>query len=614
MDKYFIGISISELQQWLADDELPVITDRITHSRSPLDASLSDSELESLFKFLPAFSLDDTAGVLIVEVSGPESWKADENPHIRYLALSEVKRFIPLTDDAKIALSVNWSRVIRLSESIFEQQFTHFRISRKSIIALKAGNLFANLFIDHGPTKFSATNLFAKALPRALMAAEHRNPIEIEKLRYFGDDELLETWVERAFGDIKKYDKENKLSILRKKSENIRDIASVGFLLSTVEEVKTLTDNFRSIYKRLEGAAKDHDQSLVVVYADSELSQLKASFNVYPKDSETISLVTLGLFLRWKQAFHDQRSTVNVQSIFNDVNSMVGFVDVKLVSNALWMMGAYLGMENISPTYRYLHQEKYHALSFVGHENVLRPVVAWQLKNTNQSAEYELSPDSVQDSVAAKIPEHKLALEKNSPTTEEQQSAEQEKTDVPEAKFSESGQECVTNGAEHSTDKSGISEPASVVHTSVTARDVLTQQAQQLFQTANKVIESSERTTENDQTLTETESSSSDVAQTSAAGSNHLSNDNQQVAPCASSVSECQADTGGVESRQVRPTKAKSLKRNGSNKTERAIKKSVTSFNPEGVSFPVSAKPEGSQVEREGGSTSGKADKDDSLF
>jgi hypothetical protein len=614
MNKYFIGISISELQQWLADDELPVITERITHSRNPLGASLSGSELESLFKFLPAFSLDDTAGVMIVEVSGPETWKADENPHIRYLALSEVRKFIPLTDDAKIALSVNWSRVIQLSESVFEQQFTHFRIIRKSLIALKAGNLFANLFIDHGPTRFSATSLFAKALPRALMAAEHRNPNEIEKLRYFGDDELPETWVERAFGDIKKYDKENKLIILRKKSENIRDIASVGILLSTVVEVKDLTDKFRSIYIRLEGTAKDHNQSFVFVFADLELSQLKASFNVYSKDGESISLVTLGLFLRWKQAFHDQRSTVNAQSILSDVNNLIGFVDVELVANALWMMGAYLGMENISPTYRYLHQEKYHALRFVGNENVLKPVVAWQVKNTNQSAEYELSPDSVQDSVAAKIPENKLALKKYSPTTEEQQSAEQEKTDVPEAKLSESEQECFTNCAEHSTDKSGISEPASAVHTSVTSRDVLTQQAQQLSQTANKVIESSERTTENDQTLTETESSSSDVVQTSAAGSNHVSNDNQQAAPSASSVSECQTDTSGVESRQVRPTKTKSLKRNGSNKTERGVNKSVTSFNSEGVSSPVFAKPDGSQVEREGGSSSGKVGQDDSLF
>jgi len=440
MNKYFIGISISELQQWLADDELVFFTDRITHSRSLLDDSLSDSELEDLLISLPSFSLDDIAGVLIVEVKGPDTWRSDDNPHIRYLKLSDVKRFIPLTDEAKTALCLNWSNVIVLSEAIFNQPFTNFRIKRKSILAELAGNLFASLFIDHGPEGFSAPKVFVDSLPRAIMASEHRKLDEIENLSHLLNDKPLETWVERVFGDIKKYDKENKLIILRKKPENIRDIAIVGLLFSTVEEVKALTDTFRHIYKRLEGMAKDHHQSLTFVYADPDLSQLNVSFNVYSIGGESISLVTLGLFLRWKHAFHDQRSIVNVPSILNDVKSLVELVDVKQVSNALWMMGAYLGMENIAPNYRHSRQSDYPALCFANNVNSLEPVIAWQSKVNQFAAGHELSPDSAKEFGVERKPEHELASESNIVANEGTLSDQHEEKHALETMQTEEGQ------------------------------------------------------------------------------------------------------------------------------------------------------------------------------
>lgn len=620
MNKYFVGISISELQQWLADDELPVITDRVTHSRSLLDVSSSGSELENLFISLPAFSLDDIAGVLIVEVSGPGKWGADDNPHIRYLKLTDVKRFIPLTDDAKTALSVTWSRLIVLSEAIFEQQFTHFRISRKSILAGTAGNLFANIFIAYGPEEFVAAKFFADSLPRALMAAEHRKLVEIEKLRDRKNDELPETWVERAFGDIKKYDKENKIIIFRKKPNNIRDIAIVGLLFSTVEEIKALTDRFRTIYKRLEGTAKDNEKSLALIYADPELSQLKASFNVYPKDSESISLVTLGLFLRWKQAFHDERSTVNAQSMLNDVNSLVGFVDVELVANALWMMGAYLGMENITPTYRHLHQEKYPALRFAGNEKSLQPVAAWQLKMTMQPAEHKFTSGSVWDSGTAKTPEHESALEINTGGNEAPQLKQQEMKDVPETRQTESEQERAADGVEQSTAKSNSNELSFASDTLVTPKDAQTQQAQQVFQKNNAVTEPLERTTENDLASTKAESCTFEVAKTSAAASNHVADDIQQAAPSSPPVSEGKTETGSVESsqgtsqarriRKTTQTKQSAGRKKARSGADSAPKTSTTISKTEGVSSAALAKPEGSQGERDGGSESGQ----DTLF
>ncbi|KOG93950.1 hypothetical protein AL345_06520 [Aeromonas caviae] len=363
MSKYFIGISISELQHLFADNELPLLTDRVTYYKNcPDDSIPSDFDPGSIFNSLPAFSLDDPAGVLIVEISGPRTWEADDDPNIRYLTMSGVKQFIPLTEDARVALSIQWSDVIKLSEAIFEHEFTRFRINKKSISACKAGNLFANIFIDHKQSKFAASRLFTDSLPRALMAAEHKKQDEIGKTF----DRQVETWVERAFGDIRKYDKGNKLLDIKDKADSLKSIAVVGLMLRNVEveAVRVLTERLGKRWKILETKANDDTKSLAPVYSDEIFSRLDINFNINQNGNESINLVTLALFLRWKMAFHNQRSKVDMLSILDDVKSLTGIVDVKLVSNALWMMGAYLGMENIAHTHHHLNKEKYPTLKF----------------------------------------------------------------------------------------------------------------------------------------------------------------------------------------------------------------------------------------------------------
>ncbi len=54
MSKYFIGISISELQHWFADNELPLLTDRVTYYKNcPDDSIPSDFDPGSIFNSLP---------------------------------------------------------------------------------------------------------------------------------------------------------------------------------------------------------------------------------------------------------------------------------------------------------------------------------------------------------------------------------------------------------------------------------------------------------------------------------------------------------------------------------------------------------------------------------
>lgn len=402
MHRYFIGISVSELQQWLADDVLPVLTGRITYIKNHSGTALSLAAPDSLFVTLPAFAQDDPAGVLVAEVGGPGSWGEDEDPGIRRLPLSGVLRFIPLTEDAGKALTLHLAGMITLSPAMFEHGFTYFRIGRKSAAANRAGNLFANLLIDHGPAEFTAGSALAGSLPRALMAAEHRKPDDIAE--FFGQQagDFAETWVGRVFGDTRPA-RNNQPVNLKDMSPSRRGLYVLGVLMAGTETVKEQTGEIRTVWKGLEKTDVG-PPSLAVVYGDPTLSRLEMCLDVDQQGSARVSVVTLALFLHWKFAYHDQRSTVDVPSILKDVKSLVGLVKPEQVANALWMMGAYLGMEHVAPSYRYLHREKYPALLFAGKEEGLDSVPVWQLRHAAPLPAHQPGAASIHGARAAGMP------------------------------------------------------------------------------------------------------------------------------------------------------------------------------------------------------------------
>lgn len=379
MSQYIVSISIGELQRWLSDDQLSILSHRIVFSRSPIDGNLSAEYFECLFNHLPSFALDDSAGVLFVEIGPPSTWVLDNYHAVCHLKLSEVKRFIPLTEDSRKALGVRWSDVLNFSPAIFQSEFSYFRLTKKSLLARSAGNRFVNIFITSESDFICSDSLYCDSLIRAIMAAELSSFDEIEHAICCHNAALKETWIERLFGDVRKYDKENKLLHLNNVSTHLRSIMILGVLFSTVESTRIITDEIRSVYAKLKEQIKSDDKSLLLVYSNPELTKLTVNFFIDPEGNETISLVSLGLFLRWKQAFFDARSKVNTQLIQDDIRSLIGFVEVDSVKRALWLMGAYLGMDYIAPTYRQLHNSSYPALRFSGNFELPKSIAPWEI-------------------------------------------------------------------------------------------------------------------------------------------------------------------------------------------------------------------------------------------
>ena len=547
MHRYFIGISVSELQQWLADDVLPVLIGRIAYSKMYAGAASSAFAPESLFRTLPAFAPDDPAGVLVAEVSSPGTWGEDDDPSIRCLPLSGVKRFIPLTEDAGTALTLHLAGMIALSPAIFEHEFTHFRISRKTIASNRAGNLFANLLINHGPGRFAADSHFADSLPRALTAAEHRKPDEIAEL--FGQQagEFPETWVERAFGDTRPA-RNNRPVNLKNMPVSLRGIYMLGVLMAGAETVEEQTGKVRTVWKSLEEKTNGTDPSLAMVYGDPTLSGLEIRLDVAQEGSARVSLVTLALFLHWKLAFHDQRSTVDVPSILNDVKSLAGLVKLEQIANALWMLGAYLGMEHVAPTYRYLHREKYPALQFAGQEERLEVVRAWQLHETACPPEHELAA-SVRTAVAAGTPPPGSTPADNTGDREAPKPGQQGKKDVPGSMQTEDTQEDVPDGAGPSAGQSLPGEHSPANDTVALLEEPQTLDAGQGLRTDDAAGETPEQTHQTAPPLPAAEAPVTTGAGTPAT-TLPGARDEEPVLLSASQVAEGQTGAGSVESPQ----------------------------------------------------------------
>lgn len=400
MGEYYIGLSISELQQWLADDAISISVSRVFHSRVHLDDQAGEAYFDGLFRVLPPFALDDPAGVLIAEITGPATWGVDDEPTICNLHLNAVRRFIPLLSDARKVLAINWSETICLEEAIFEKRFLRFRLRRKKVRAIEAGLKFVSIFINHGDIKFDVSDDYKNSLTRALMVADQLRPDEINEVLGRHAEKYKETWVDRLFG----YTRHKRID----RAENIKSFFDVGVILSETGATESLIDDFRGICVRIN---RSGEPSLAEICSDPELLQFPVNFDISGMDSSQISVVTLGLFLRWKQRFHDDRSAVNAGAIYDDVCSIAEKVDVHVVSSALWMIGAYLGMEHVSPIYRLAHRDDYKALAFNGLENNIVPVSAW---SNNKTESCENQRFSAAESVDPIVPEnHHVSLSSN---------------------------------------------------------------------------------------------------------------------------------------------------------------------------------------------------------
>lgn len=376
MNQYFISISVSELQQWLGDDQLPIVRDRISQIEE-------NERICHLLQRLPAFSIDDEAGVLFVQIGYPDSWDPTTDISVVLINLRDVVEFIPLTKYAEDVLNIRYSSVIALGEPRFEHEFIHFKYQTKSKLSKLIGNRFVNTLINFGSTKFSVRDDLLKHLPRALMAADHRIP-KINNLAPDSEDAKNTTsCVEIGF----EYTRQKPL----KESKELACLLDIGLALKAKEsqllEAKSLINELRDVCKQLKSKNDESKLSLLEIFSDKELIQFDEKTLKKHKKILPVSIISLALFLRWKHTFHEaQGERFNIKAVTKDIEELASdLIDVGHIADALWLLGAYLGGEFITPFCREFHQNEYPSLQFANEKTALKSIDAWKKESSSST-------------------------------------------------------------------------------------------------------------------------------------------------------------------------------------------------------------------------------------
>lgn len=405
MSHYYTSISISELQNWLADEALQILSNRIIYSVRALESASYDSALHTLLNRLPAFSLDDHAGTLIVEISNPATWGIADDPVIDIIKLENVKQFIPLTTNAKISLSVNWKSIINLSDPVFELAFLKYRLHKKEKSSIDSASRFVKIFISHSDTTEIIPDFFLKGLARALLVADSNNNNEIEKILPNSPTSLL--------CHLFKYTRHEPL---HNESPPLRSFYDVGLLFKEAQAYEDVRNNLRAICIRLTTEyKKTKNHTLEPAYSTQDIHDL--NIKIYPNgnDESALSIITASLFLRWKQAFHDQQKSVPALDIYNDIKALSCCVPMDLIVYSLWLLGAYLGSEYVSSIYRLVNKNNYPAMSL--NQNIdIKPLQAWifpqiEIKSLDKSipssnSHSELDVNTPENSIKTKENNH----------------------------------------------------------------------------------------------------------------------------------------------------------------------------------------------------------------
>ena len=389
MGEYYFSLSSSELQQWLIDDKLTVSADRFVlfprdffqPSNTWKNNDMESMQVKQLLARLPAFALDDSAGAVICKVNEPGNWSPTRIPGIYTLHLKNALEFIPLTQEGFDIIGLRFELFIKISPPRFEAYFINYRYEEKANLSKHLGDLLVKSLIKFDNNIFSISEEITIFLPEALKFAEHASESES------ADEVLLhKNWLNLIFG--------HRRSKPLKNHEIINNIADIGIILASIEnnidakltpeindfigKLNNFRDKWRLLYERLKSMPSISDAMLGEIYSDSELNYLKIYFVEEFSGPNKISIVSMGLFLYWKQRFHNQNSHVDFHALISDLKSLVNRVPINDTAIALWLFGAYLGANQVLPFYRYLHKEKYISLNFPDNITEFKPINAWE--------------------------------------------------------------------------------------------------------------------------------------------------------------------------------------------------------------------------------------------
>ena len=346
-----IGMTYGEFQSWYSYGEIRLGVGRFVHIEMHKN-SAPDPEspyAAILFERTPQLRLEDEEGILLVQLRPTvrdESWSAVAgiDAGTIHVPIERIQRVIPLTDRARRILKPRMEPLgIQLATPYFQEP-AHDAWFRMGLCnALRGGDALIDMLFESGAT---AINKKIKcAVEEGIRKMDHQGKMSL--------DRTDSSWVSYAY-DFTRHDPYDK--------GDIGYLYDAGFVLRSCADRlgmdKNVLENYRNATKEI-GKRIDATVPLYVFVADRRLIDAATETAVNYADAFPASLVSLILFLRWKDLFHKNSEEVDFQGLIDDSSRFVKSAGFEQTVIAVWLLGCFAGFERIAPNIYGSNPEKH---------------------------------------------------------------------------------------------------------------------------------------------------------------------------------------------------------------------------------------------------------------
>ena len=346
-----IGISLGEFQSWYNSGELRLSSDRFVNIEVSEDGTPVSSCLyiPCLFERLPDIGADDEEGILLIQLNPNQSvdnilrTNSIQTGTI-FISIERLMRVIPLSDRARrILIPRMESFGIEISEPYFEDYARIAHCQMKIKDASRGGDALTN-------TLFT---MEAGDIEDDLRRATKEGIASLEGNDNHPQEQSVFNWIIDAYSYTRK---------VPFKKGNIDYVMDSGVVLKSYCSRLNIGDSLVQAYRETAKVIADRHEpsaSLCEILADLRAEQATPISGDEFFNKSLASLISLSIFLYWKEAFHKNNNEIDYQGLIDDVIKFNNGIDFESTLVAVWLLGNYAGFERIAPFIYLANSDRY---------------------------------------------------------------------------------------------------------------------------------------------------------------------------------------------------------------------------------------------------------------
>lgn len=403
----FVGVTFGEFAALHASSEMRLLRSRLVDI--PLDTSASSlpvrdgDSVRMLMRRLPALSLDDEEGVLILRLMSGQLPEDEDDSQLVRIPMDRIDCLVPLTSRAKAILTGRLAPYgIAPGDAWFEAAFQALSYQRRVESSVSAGHDLVGMF---APAEYRPRleKLVAPAA-RALAMKDFEGVVPDNSEEYSDADTCVDTWVSGAFRWTRHTPDDYGA---------LNHLFDAGTILRTLLQKRPVEGGsegalveFRGIATKMKKELGNQARIDEILGFDSFVPVAQALQDAIP-DVFPAGLSALVLYLRWKERFQKSDLSIDIDSISADLDLLKSSSYRRDdIFSALWLLGFYAGSGAVSYM-AYAADPERHSWFRGTPLQIKRIALVPESGNTNSPVDAQISVDEEPAAPGATAPDDK---------------------------------------------------------------------------------------------------------------------------------------------------------------------------------------------------------------